>query len=123
MDYVFVALGAACGGALRYWTITLLQNIREFHFPLATLVVNVLGSFILAFLIFVFDMKGIMLPKMRIMLTVGLCGGYTTFSTFSMETINLLIAGKYLLSFLNISLNILLSFAAIFLAYQLSKLF
>ena len=120
-NYFLVAIGAAFGGTLRYWLGGVTQKILPFGFPYGTLVVNVLGSFLLGFLIFYFDTKRLLSPGMKVMLTVGFCGGFTTFSSFSFETINLMRDSEYFLATLNVGLNIFLTLLAVFLSYYLAK--
>ena len=82
-----VAAGSALGGAARY-LIGLALATRSGTFPVGTLLVNVAGGFLLG--LFVRSASGSTSVEMRLFLTVGLCGGFTTFSTFSLETVRLL---------------------------------
>ena len=120
INYLLVGLGAACGGALRYGVYNLLKKI-PFGFPLATLSVNIVGSFLLGFLIFAFDVRKIMSAEVKLMLTTGLCGGFTTFSTFSVETIHLIKGSQYALAGLNVGLNIVCTLLAVLAAHSLAK--
>lgn len=122
INYLLVGLGAAFGGTLRYWVSNLAFKFFTENFPYGTLVVNVVGSFILGLLLFYFNDKELLNPQLRLFLTVGFCGGFTTFSTFSYETIVLLRETQYLLGFLNIVLNILLCLMGVLLAYLLTKM-
>jgi CrcB protein len=90
--------------------------------PFGTLIVNMVGSFIIGFVMFYLDSNELISPQMRILLTTGFCGGLTTFSTFSFETINLIRDSEFLLAGTNIILNVVLSFAAVFLAYIFGKI-
>lgn len=114
--------GAALGGLLRYVVADLVQRNAKTIFPLGTLSVNVIGSFLLGFIIFFLGEREIISAEMRLFLTVGICGGFTTFSTFSYETLALLQESEFLYASLNIVLNIVLSLIAIYLAYLLSKI-
>jgi CrcB protein len=91
----YIALGSALGGVGRYLVGGLVQRTAGAGFPAGTLVVNVTGSFLLG----VFLRYGLetptLTPEMRAFLTIGLCGGYTTFSTFSYETVALLEDGQW----------------------------
>jgi len=122
MNYFLVGLGAAFGGTLRYWVSNLTFKFFTENFPYGTLVVNVLGSFIIGLLMFYFNDKELLTPQFRLFLAVGFCGGFTTFSTFSYETIVLLRETQFILGFLNIALNLLLCLSGVFLAYLLTKL-
>lgn len=119
--YLFVAVGAACGGVLRYWLSMVIQRHAPFGVPLGTLSVNIIGSFILGFIIFNFDARELISTELKLLLTVGVCGGFTTFSTFSYETISLLKDSEYLLAFLNVGLNLFLALFAVVAAYYVVK--
>ena len=93
--YWYVALGAAAGGVARYALTGLLQQRAGPAFPVATLVINVSGSLLLGFLMRYALASSTVSPELRALLTTGFCGGYTTFSTFSYETILLLEDGEY----------------------------
>jgi CrcB protein len=114
--------GAALGGLLRYVVADLVQRNAKIIFPLGTLSVNVIGSFLLGFIIFFLGEREIISAEIRLFLTVGICGGFTTFSTFSYETLALLQESEFLYASVNIVLNVVLSLIAIYLAYLLSKI-
>ena len=120
-NYILVCLGAAAGGAARYWTSNVVYKFLPTTMPFGTLAVNVIGSFIIGFVMFYLDSNELISPQMRILLTTGFCGGLTTFSTFSFETINLIKDSEFLLAGTNVILNVVLSFTAVFLAYMLGK--
>ncbi|PJA99241.1 MAG: fluoride efflux transporter CrcB [Ignavibacteriales bacterium CG_4_9_14_3_um_filter_30_11] len=122
LNYFYVGLGAALGGGLRYWVSNVVYKFLPTFFPYGTLIVNALGSFILGFLIFYFDQRELLSQNLKLFLTIGFCGGFTTFSTFSFETIKLFQDSEIYLGMLNILLSIILSFLGIYLAYILSKL-
>jgi CrcB protein len=121
MNYLIVSLGAALGGGLRYWVSNITYKILPATFPYGTLAVNILGSFILGIIIFMFDDKELITPGIRLFLAVGFCGGFTTFSTFSLETINLFRDSQIVPGLLNILLNLFLCLAGVTLAYFISK--
>ncbi len=85
----YIAFGSALGGALRYLLGGLIQRATPGTFPLGTLVINITGSFLLGLLFRYSSESAAITPEVRAMLTIGLCGGYTTFSTFSYETVRL----------------------------------
>ncbi|HKB87220.1 MAG TPA: fluoride efflux transporter CrcB [Ignavibacteriaceae bacterium] len=121
INYLIVSLGAALGGGLRYWASNVTYRFLPSTFPYGTLAVNIIGSFILGIIIFVFDQKELISPGMKLFLTIGFCGGFTTFSTFSLETINLLKDSQFIPGLLNILLNLFLCLAGVALAYFISK--
>ena len=90
-----VALGSGVGGVARVVLGNAVQARAAGAFPLGTFVVNVTGSLALGFLMRYTMASPTMSTEMRVMLTTGFCGGYTTFSTFSYETLTLIEAGDY----------------------------
>ncbi|OGU74926.1 MAG: hypothetical protein A2V93_04225 [Ignavibacteria bacterium RBG_16_34_14] len=122
INYFLVIVGSAIGGGLRYWLSNAVYKYLPVTFPYGTLAVNIIGSFILGLIIFIFDEKELINNQLKIFLTIGFCGGFTTFSTFSLETFNLLRDSQYLFAALNIILNLLVCIAGVFVAYIFSKI-
>jgi CrcB protein len=91
----YVALGSGLGGAARLLLGGWLQDRFGGSFPIGTLIVNVSGSLLLGFLLRYALETPAVGPDLRALLTTGICGGYTTFSTFSYETVRLLEDGEY----------------------------
>ena len=120
--YLIVALGSGIGGMLRYYISDIVQKNSASLFPFGTLTVNIIGSFIIGLVIFYLDSLKIISSEMRLFLTIGLCGGLTTFSTFSYETVKLFQDSEFHLAGANILLNVILTIIAVYLAYILSKL-
>jgi fluoride exporter len=121
-NYLFVALGSSFGGVLRYWATGITYRYFSASFPFGTLFVNVLGSFIIGFVMFYLDSNKLIGTEMKVFLTTGFCGGLTTFSTFSYETVTLLKDSEYLLAGSNIILNLFLTIFAVFLSYLFAKI-
>jgi len=121
LNYIVISIGAAIGGVFRYGLASFIQKKVESFFPYGTLIVNITGSFILGFVMYYLDEKEFLSPQMRLFLTVGLCGGFTTFSTFSYETLNLIKNSQFLLAAFNVLGSVFLCLIAIYLAYVLSK--
>lgn len=105
----YVALGSAVGGVSRY-----LMNLwlARADFPWSTLAINLSGSFLLGFLLRVPLLPSSMSPEVRAMLTVGFCGGFTTFSTFTAETIRLAQDGAWTKAAGYVSASVLLGLLA-----------
>ncbi len=106
-----VAGGGALGSILRFWLATALYAWLGRAFPLGTLVVNVLGCFLIGLLTHGLLERGVS-PEWRAGLLIGVLGGFTTFSTFSWETVSLLLAGETLKAIVNIVLSVLLCLLA-----------
>jgi CrcB protein len=118
---LYIALGSALGGVSRYLLGGLVQRGAGPGFPAGTLVVNVTGSFLLGlFLRYGLETYSLT-PEMRAFLTVGFCGGYTTFSTFSYETVALLEDGQWSRAGLYAAASLALSLAATLLGLMAAR--
>jgi len=117
----YIAFGSALGGAARYLFGGWIQGRAGAAFPVGTLVINVTGSFLLGLLYRYAADSAAITPEVRAMLTIGICGGYTTFSTFSYETVRLLEEGEFGRAGLYIALSVLLSVAAAFLGLMAGR--
>ena len=108
MTYLLVACGSALGGTLRYWMSGLIANWAGGAFPWGTLVVNVSGSFIIGFFAVLTGPDGrVYVPgEWRQFFMAGICGGYTTFSSFSLQTLTLAQDGEWVDAGLNIGLSL-----------------
>lgn len=114
LNAVLVFLGCGIGGLLRYWTTTVVYLGLGRGFPHGTLVVNVSGSFVMGLLtIFIQSKFSTLEMPLRALFLVGLLGGYTTFSSFSMDTLGLIESGRYLLAALYIILSFVLCLAGV----------
>jgi CrcB protein len=117
--YLWIGLGSALGGMARHWCSTFFAGRFSDTFPWGTVFVNVTGSFVIGFVSSLaapegrFDIP----PTARLFLTVGLCGGYTTFSAFSQQTLVLLRNGETAAAGLNIGLSLVLCLVAVWLGH------
>jgi fluoride exporter len=119
MTWLWVMLGSALGGVLRYWLSGLAsQHVGEV-FPVGTLLVNVTGSFVIGFFAALTGPDGRLFvgTDARQFVMTGICGGYTTFSSFSLQTLNLARDGEMALAGLNAVLSLALCLVAVWLGH------
>ncbi len=102
---VFIGIGGFFGAIFRFLISTFVQKISFSFFPVGTLSVNVLGSFIIGFLALYFEQM--VSPNYKALFITGFLGALTTFSTFSLETVSMLQSSEYMKAILNISLNVI----------------
>lgn len=95
MDIAYLSLGAAAGANLRYWMGAWLAQRLGTTFPYATLVINLIGSFLLGFLMTLTTQRYLANPRLRMTLTTGFLGAYTTFSTYEYESVTLMMTGHW----------------------------
>lgn len=113
MGTLLIFIGAGLGGISRYWLSYAIYQLLGRSFPFGTLIVNVSGCFLVGLLfILSVDRFGHIGPQFRSLLLIGFLGGYTTFSTFSLETVNLFENGAWLSGGLNIFLSLFLCLIA-----------
>lgn len=120
MTYLWIALGSAIGGVGRYWCTGLVSEQFGDAFPWGTFLVNVAGSFIIgvvAPLSASLDHPWAPGPEARAFIMVGFCGGYTTFSAFSLQTLQLLRDGQLLYALGNVVLSAAVCLIAVWLGY------
>lgn len=117
----YVAVGSGIGGALRLLLGNFIQQRVGTSFPLGTLVINITGSFVLGFLIRYALGTPNIAPEFRALLTTGLCGGYTTFSTYSFETATLIEDGRYERASLYILLSVGLALIGVFAGFATAR--
>jgi fluoride exporter len=122
MAWLVVALGSACGGMARYGVGILVARAWGQSFPWGTLLINVGGSFVIGFYGALTLADGAMPASatMRVFVMVGFCGGFTTFSSFSLQTLELLQAGEAAAAALYVLGSVALCLAAVFLGYWMA---
>jgi CrcB protein len=121
MKYLLIAAGGALGSALRFAVQGWIHRLAGGSFPAGTLVVNVLGCLLVGLLSAMFAGPVFVRPEYRFGLLAGLLGGFTTFSTFGLETFNLTNAGQYRLAAANVLLSCGLGLAAVWGGYRLGE--
>lgn len=119
---LFAGLGGFLGSALRYWISTATYRWLGESFPYGTLAVNIIGCLLIGFLMTFFEERFVINPNLRIFLTVGILGGFTTFSSFSYETMALLQEGSYWLGSVNVIASLTICLCATALGAALGRL-
>jgi len=119
---LLIGTGGFIGSVARFLVSKLNTRVEWFSIPIGTLTVNVLGSLLIGFLIGISEKSPILTVEWRMFLMVGLCGGFTTFSSFSGENLVLLKNGQILPMLLYTGLSIFLGFIAVYLGYISTKL-
>ena len=119
--YLWIALGSALGGAGRYWCSGVIARHFGETFPLGTLVVNVLGSFLIGLLATLSEPDGrlLMSPALRQFFMIGVFGGFTTFSSFSLQVLNLMRDGQWLPASLYVLASVALCLIGVWLGHGL----
>ena len=112
---LLVALGGLIGSVGRYWLAGVVQRLNGTEFPIGTLAVNVLGSFLVGLVLALSLDRGLLNADLRTFLAVGFCGGFTTMSTFSYETVSLLRDGSTVLALANVGGTVGVCLAAVWL--------
>jgi CrcB protein len=112
-NFFLIAIGGALGSMSRYGCQKWIYQHYPHPFPIGTFVVNITGSFLIGLLFGLIEKNNFLSPEWRILLITGFCGGYTTFSTFSFETISLLREGQYLYASLYVLLSVLVGVLAV----------
>ena len=118
----YIAVGSAIGGVSRYLFGGLVQRLAAGTFPVGTLVINVTGSFLLGAILRYGIDTPTLTPELRALLTVGFCGGYTTFSTFSYESLELLADGSMKAFLLNTLGQLSCGLIAVYFGLVVSRL-
>lgn len=116
----FVGLGSFIGGMSRYLLSLFIQNKFLSTFPYGTLAVNIVGCFLIG-IIYGFSDRGSMNVEWRLFLATGIMGGFTTFSSFSNETVSMLRDAQYWQAFSYIALSVVIGLAATFAGISLIK--
>lgn len=120
MNVLLVAIGGAIGAAARYLAGVWLGALLGPDFPWGTFFVNVTGSFVIG-IIFVLVQGGVLPAGANPFVAVGILGGYTTFSSYSYETLQLITDGNFGLAFLNVFGQLLLGFVGVYLGVVLGR--
>jgi len=123
MTYLAVACGGAIGAMSRYWVYNAFLKASESKFPWATLTVNIVGSFLIGVAFILITERSEVGSEMRGLVTVGFLGAFTTFSTFSMDTIGLLEQGQIASAVSYVLSSVLVCIIAAWLGLMFSRVF
>jgi fluoride exporter len=121
LDFLVISLGAIVGANLRYWMSRGAARLLGPVFPYGTLSINVLGSFVVGFFLIWTSERVLVDPRWRLLVVVGFCGGYTTFSSYAYETMAFFEQGQWGLMFTNFFANNLLAFGAALVGMALAR--
>jgi CrcB protein len=121
-NILLIGAGGFLGSIARYFVSLLNLSISFYSLPVGTLTVNVAGSLVIGFLTGIADKSMILSTEWRLFLMVGLCGGFTTFSTFTNENLMLLHNGQLLTVLLYTGLSVFLGFLAVYIGYVITNL-
>jgi CrcB protein len=119
---LLIFAGGGLGAVLRYWAQGLVYNRMGSAFPYGTVLVNIVGCFVIGLLMVSMEERFLATPALRLFLTVGILGGFTTFSSFSFETMALFRDGESALALANVGLSVLVCLCATWTGMKLGRL-
>lgn len=122
VNIVLVFLGGGIGAAARYWLSGIVYQKMNTDFPYGTLAVNAIGCLLIGILMTAMEERFLAQPSLRVFLTIGILGGFTTFSSFSFETIALLRDGEILYALVNIFTSLFVCLFGTWVGMQIGKL-
>ncbi len=122
MKYVLIFLGGGIGAALRYWMQGVVYSRTGTDFPYGTIAVNVLGCLVIGFLMVSLEERFLATPSLRLFLTIGILGGFTTFSSFSFETLALVRDGEMVRALANVGFTVISCLSATWAGMLVGKL-
>jgi CrcB protein len=121
VNYVWIAVGAVAGASARYFLSGLIARNSSVVFPYSTLLINVTGSLVLGFFLVYSTDRVLIDPRWRLLIAVGFCGSYTTFSSYAFESFALMERGQWLLVGVNFVASNLLCLAAVLAGAALAR--
>ncbi|NOS86793.1 MAG: fluoride efflux transporter CrcB [Ignavibacteria bacterium] len=121
LNIIYIGVGGFIGAVSRYLLSRYINNLLP-SFPFGTLAVNIIGSFILGFIIYSVSLGRNISPEMRDFITIGMLGGFTTMSAFAYESFRLMELNQMMLFALNVALNVIFCIAAVYAGKELAVL-
>ncbi len=119
--FLLIFIGSGAGGVLRYALAGWTQRLANGSFPIGTLIVNITGCLLIGFLSAAFSGRLLVREEYRVAVLIGLLGGYTTFSTFGLETFALLNDGQWWRATANVTASVILGLAGVWSGYRLAE--
>tara|TARA_B100001250_G_scaffold413949_1_gene449917 strand:- start:4901 stop:5287 length:387 start_codon:yes stop_codon:yes gene_type:complete len=122
ISYLWIGLGSALGGMARHWCSIFVEKLTISSMPWGTILVNILGCFVIGCLSYLVSLDQKPPPvDLNSFLLIGFCGGFTTFSAFSMQSFDLIKNGEWLNMFGNVAISVIICLIAVFLGYFLTS--
>ena len=121
MNYLWIALGAVVGASARYFLSTQIARHFSTTFPYGTLLINATGSLVLGFFLAYSTERVLLDPRWRLLVAIGFCGSYTTFSSYAFESFALMEQGQWLLTGANVMASNVLCLAAVLAGAALAR--
>ena len=121
MVYLWIAFGAVLGASARYFLSSFIAKVLPSTFPYGTLTINITGSLLLGFFLAWTSERVLIDPRWRLLIAVGFCGSYTTFSSYALETVALVEQGQWLLTGFNVIASNLLCLIAVLAGVALAR--
>lgn len=119
--YLFIGLGGFFGSISRYWLSTVIHEYAGMNFPYGTLAVNIIGCFTIGLLMTMFQEHFVENPNIRLFLIIGFLGGFTTFSSFSFDTLALMKAGNFVSAGMNVVVSVTVCLTGTWIGYYLGE--
>ena len=121
MKFILIIIGGGSGALFRYLSTHVINNVFSNKFLIGTLFVNCIGSFLIGFLMNIFEVN-LIDEKWKLFIITGFLGGYTTFSAYSFETVNYFFSGNFKFALMNIFLSNILCFIFVILGIWLNRI-
>jgi CrcB protein len=121
VNYLWIAFGAVVGACARYFLSGFVARHFSTIFPYGTVLINITGSFVLGYFLIYSTERALLDPRWRLLVAVGFCGSYTTFSSYAFESFALMEQGQWLLLGMNVLLSNVLCLAAVLAGAALAR--